>query len=79
VHGSKTIGPLLANDHDPDGDSITIGDLAHERFVTFPQHGTLSSMTQPDQMIYAANRGFVGTDSFAYNVCDGLGAVRRQT
>src|SRR5688572_738326 len=36
VHGSTVVGPLLANDSDPDGDSISFYDI-----VTWPTHGNL--------------------------------------
>src|ERR1044072_3244642 len=36
-HGSGLIGPLLANDYDPDNDPMAVN------LVTFPAHGSLSS------------------------------------
>lgn len=51
VHGSTVVGPFLANDSDPDGDNVTCGDVAHECILTFPQHGSLSGVTQPDKKL----------------------------
>jgi Bacterial Ig domain len=73
VHGATVVGPFLVNDSDPDGDPVSIGDVAHEGLATFPQHGTLSGVQQPDQKVYTPNAGYTGSDSFTYNVCDGLG------
>ncbi len=74
VQGTTTIGPFLANDSDPDGDTVTVGDGSHEGIVSFPQHGTLSpSNAGPDRKLYTPNPGYTGSDSFSYNACDGLG------
>jgi RHS repeat-associated protein len=67
VHGGTTIGPLMANDFDWDGDPITWN------FVTAPEHGTLSGKPNPipaDVKDYAPNTGYVGYDTFTYKVCD---------
>src|SRR5207245_5741584 len=64
---------FLINDSDPDGDVVSIGDLAHDGIVGFPQHGKLASATQPDKKLYTPDYGYVGPDSFSYNACDGLG------
>jgi RHS repeat-associated protein len=73
VHGATVLGPFLVNDSDPDGDSVTCGDAAHECILTFPLHGGLSGVTQPDKKSYGPNYGYTGPDSFTYNACDGLG------
>src|SRR5216684_3608287 len=74
VHGTTTVGPFLANDSDPDGDTVTVGDSQHDTIVAFPQHGTLSpSNAGPDHKLYTPNAGYTGSDSFSYNACDGLG------
>jgi hypothetical protein len=63
---------VLANDSDPDGvqhlvpGSVTI--------TTAPQHGSVS-VNSNGQVIYTANSGFTGTDSFQYTVGDDNGAV----
>ena len=50
VHGMGTIGPLFANDSDPDGDQIFGPDI-----LSFPAHGTLSGLPQPDLKSYSPN------------------------
>jgi hypothetical protein len=67
---------IFANDTDPDGDPIVRG-----RVVTFPAHGTLWADMLTGANSYTPNFGFVGEDSFGYEVSDGeatstLGAVR---
>ena len=73
VHGSTIIGPFLINDSDPDGDGVTIGDASHEGIATFPQHGSLSGIVQPDKKLYTPNAGYFGPDGFTYNACDAYG------
>ena len=54
---------VLANDSDPDGDPLTVGDLSD------PAHG--SAAVNPDQTVtYTPDPGFVGSDSFTYEACD---------
>jgi hypothetical protein len=72
--GPTTIGPLLANDSDPDGDAIGNPDI-----VTFPEHGAISGMVQPDRKFYSPDFGFIGTDTFTYKICDELGACATAT
>jgi large repetitive protein len=70
VHGGTRIGPMTANDFDPDGDPITWN------FETAPSHGTLLGPAGPiPQGVkdYAPDKGYVGTDSFTYKVCDQFG------
>lgn len=66
VHGTTTIGPMLANDVDADGDTLSYDAL------TYPSHGTLYGLQQPDRKSYVPAQGYVGTDSFTYRVCDSL-------
>ncbi|MDX6444755.1 MAG: hypothetical protein QOH71_1829 [Blastocatellia bacterium] len=73
VHGATVLGPFLVNDSDPDGDSVSCGDVAHECVLTSPQHGGLSGLFQSDKKFYGPNYGYTGADSFTYNACDGLG------
>ena len=42
VHGSTQLPSVLANDSDPDGDSIHF-----DSYVTLPQHGTLTGVGYP--------------------------------
>lgn len=73
------IGPFLANDSDPDGDSFGMGGPSQESIVTFPQHGSLSGLIQPDKKLYSPAEGYSGTDSFVYAICDDLGKCSRAT
>ncbi|MEX2185504.1 MAG: Ig-like domain-containing protein [Pirellulales bacterium] len=56
-------GPL-ANDDDPDGDSLII------EIVEPPAHGSVR-VTDDGGFRYTPNSGFVGTDQFAYRASDG--------
>ncbi len=57
---------VLANDSDPNGDPISLGS------VGAPANGTADA--NPDGSVtYTPNPGFVGEDSFDYEVCDGGG------
>ena len=59
---------VLANDNDPDGDTLAL--LA----IDAPGHGTVTVL--PDQSIrYVPLPGFSGQDSFAYTVGDGMGGA----
>ena len=68
VHGSTNIGPMLANDSDPDGDPISFV------FLTGASHGTVFGLPFPpfpnDVKSYGPNHGFTGIDTFTYKVCD---------
>ncbi len=59
-HGDGTIGPVLANDFDPDGDRMTAS------AVTFPLHGSLSGLDGNSFYYTLSDTTFVGTDSFTY-------------
>lgn len=56
---------VLENDSDPDGDALTIAS------VTDPEHG--DAWIDGDDVVYQADRGFEGTDTFEYTVSDGRG------
>lgn len=67
VHGGTTIGPMMANDSDPDGDPIA-WDL-----VTGPAHGTVLGLPNPapaDVKSFTPQSGYTGQDSFTYEACD---------
>ncbi|MDX1459473.1 MAG: Ig-like domain-containing protein [Xanthomonadales bacterium] len=55
---------VLANDSDPDGDSLTIVS------VSSPTNGTAS--IAGDKISYTPNPGFFGTDTFTYTIDDGF-------
>ncbi len=57
----------LANDSDPDGDTLTISSVGN------PSHGT--AMINGDKIIYTPEAGFVGEDSFTYFISDGNGGT----
>jgi hypothetical protein len=63
--GLPTWHNVLANDTDPDGDTLTA------RVVTKPQHGTFEM--QPDGLVtYKPSHSYIGDDSFMYEVTDGV-------
>ncbi len=59
---------LLANDIDPDGDSLTI--TGHDN----PSRGSLMSDAE-GYLVYAPSEGFHGSDIFSYTISDGKGGV----
>ncbi|MER9397476.1 Ig-like domain-containing protein [Mesorhizobium sp. M0615] len=61
----SVVVPVLTNDSDVDGDSLT------PILVTGPTNGTLT--LNPDgSFTYAPNANFFGTDSFTYKASDGI-------
>ena len=62
---------VLANDSDPDGDSLTIVS------VTDPQHGTIE--IQGACLVYTPDCNFTGVDSVVYTVSDGKGGTDTAT
>jgi CSLREA domain-containing protein len=58
---------VLANDSDPDGDSLTISG------VSTPGHGT-ATITD-GKVAYTPSAGYAGTDSFTYSISDGNGGT----
>jgi outer membrane protein OmpA-like peptidoglycan-associated protein len=65
TEGQSALIPVLDNDSDPDGDTLTI------TAVATPANGT--AVIQGDQVLYTPNAGFTGTDNFTYTVSDGNG------
>jgi len=59
---------LLANDRDPDGGTLSISSLGQ------PANGTLTRAAD-GTLTYTAREGYVGQDSFTYEVSDGQGGV----
>jgi large repetitive protein len=70
VHGNTVIGPMMVNDFDPDGDSMSW------EFLNPPSHGTVNPIAgQPpfDSKRFDPANPYTGADSFTYKVCDSLG------
>jgi len=59
-------GDVVANDYDPDGDTITA------TLVTDVAHGTLT-LNSNGTYSYKPDAGYVGSDSFTYMASDGVG------
>lgn len=70
VDGAVVID-VLANDSDPDGDTITIVS------VTQPANGSV--VNNGDSVIYTPNPGFAGTDTFTYTIQDSDGNTSTAT
>ena len=62
---------VLANDSDPDGDTLQV--IA----VSTPGHGT--AVISGSGVLYTPAAGFFGTDTFSYTVSDGLGGTDTAT
>lgn len=60
-----TIGNVLVNDIDPDGDGLTVNTTP----VSGPANGTLT-LNADGSYTYTPDPGFHGTDVFFYEVCD---------
>lgn len=75
VHGYISVsGPgILANDYDPDGNPLSLASCSTVA------HGTLNCNTTYKSFQYEPNFGYVGSDSFTYQVCDSLGACSTGT
>jgi len=57
---------VLANDTDPDGDTLTL------TAVEDPAHGTAT--IEDNEVVYTPDADFTGTEVFFYTVCDAAGA-----
>ena len=69
--GTPVTLDTLANDSDPDGDTLTITS------VEDPDNGT--AVISGGQIIYTPDAGFVGTDTFTYTISDGNGGTATAT
>jgi len=58
---------VLANDSDPDGDTLTIST------VGTPSHGVVS--ISGNGLVYTPTAGYTGGDSFSYSISDGHGGT----
>jgi VCBS repeat-containing protein len=65
-------GNVLANDSDPDGDTLTA------TLATAPPHGTVTFGVD-GSVLYVPAFGFSGTDTFTYTAADGLGGTATAT
>ncbi len=65
--------PVLTNDSDPNHDPIIV-----EKIVSKPANGKVS-FTYDGTMIYTPNSGFVGADTFVYQISDGKGGTDTAT
>ena len=64
AQGTARSIPVLANDSDPDGDTLSVISVMQ------PAHG--SAVINPDNSIsYTPNAGYVGGDVFTYSISDG--------
>jgi hypothetical protein len=64
---TAVVVPVLANDTDVDGDTLTVTD------VGAPSNGTAA--TSGTAITYTPLPGFTGTDGFSYTVSDGQGGI----
>lgn len=65
IRGGTIIGPILANDGDPDGDAISGPEV-----VVYPAHGTLNGLQQQDMKYFQPQYNYTGWDYFTYQVRD---------
>jgi CSLREA domain-containing protein len=63
---------VLANDTDPDGDTLTVGS------VTQPTNGS-AALNADNTVTYTPNRDFSGVDTFTYTISDGNGETATAT
>ncbi|SFJ63362.1 SprB repeat-containing protein, partial [Olleya namhaensis] len=61
--GTPITIPVISNDFDPDGDTITVTN------TTTPDNGTVT-ISPTGEIIYTPNDGFIGEDTFTYTICD---------
>ena len=72
LKGIATTIAVLANDSDPDGNTLTIAS------VTPPAHGT-ATINASGTITYTSVSGYAGSDSFTYTVSDGHGGTATAT
>lgn len=65
---------VLTNDSDPEGDGLTVSTTP----VTAPAHGSVI-LNSNGTFTYTPTTGYIGTDSFDYQVSDGNGGVATAT
>ncbi|MDR2244739.1 MAG: OmpA family protein [Burkholderiales bacterium] len=62
---------VLANDYDPDGDTLTIVSFTSPRHGTITQNGNI--------LTYKCHGNYIGFDSFQYTITDGYGGYATAT
>ncbi len=68
---SQSAPGFLANDSDPDGDTLRVGGVpGFPSIVTLPTNGKLTITYLDGSFSYQPDPGFTGNDSFVYNACD---------
>jgi YD repeat-containing protein len=72
VHGCGLLH-VTANDSDPDNDPIAVN-----AFPTLPTHGSVFNQGNGN-VTYCPNIGYVGADSFVYQICDPQNACATAT
>jgi hypothetical protein len=72
VQGATITIDVLANDTDQDGDDLTIVSYLN------PDHGTIE-ITDDNMIRYTADAGYVGEDTFTYDIEDPDGTTSRGT
>ncbi len=64
---------VLANDIDPDGDTISLATISN------PSNGKVSNSKTSGSFTYTPNNGFTGTDQFQYKILDSDGNLSEYT
>ncbi|MCL2309756.1 MAG: OmpA family protein [Proteobacteria bacterium] len=62
---------VLSNDHDPDGDTLTVVSFTQPANGTVTQKGNI--------LTYQARHNFIGHDTFQYTIADGYGGTATAT
>ncbi|MGR3378837.1 beta strand repeat-containing protein [Salipiger abyssi] len=78
--GTAVAIQVLGNDSDPDGDALSILSLAQPAngSAVIDDNGTPGDGSD-DVIVYTPDAGFVGPDSFSYQVSDGNGGLAQAT
>lgn len=64
AEGAQIVVPVLDNDSDPDGDSLTVTE------VSTPSNGAVT-INGDNTITYVPNLGYEGADAFTYTISDG--------
>ena len=73
AYNTATEIAVIANDYDPDGDSIKVAS------VGAPSHGSASVTADASKALYTPSSGYIGRDSFTYTISDGRGGSATAT